>query len=298
MRKKILFIINPISGRRPKEDLENIIRSNIDISIFDYRISYTQRPKHARELAKAAADEGIDIVCAVGGDGSAHEAGTALIGTETALAIIPTGSGNGLARHLKIPMDISDSIRCINRMRTIEMDTAIAGKTPFLGTCGYGMDAAVARRFDEGGKRGIWKYISLTAKELLGFKPIEAKISIGGKKWKTKAFMCSVANSSEFGNGFKISPKSIVADGRLELVIVRPFSFWKAPYMAYRFFSGKNFRPGQVDIIQFETLTIDVGCGPAHYDGEPSDADGEIEISIVPKSLKVVTGDISDKNKT
>jgi diacylglycerol kinase (ATP) len=105
MKRKIRFIINPKSGVQQKNDFPALIEKYIDKSQFDFDIAHTEYKKHAKEIAAKSAAEGYDIVCAVGGDGSVHEVGTVLIGTKTQLAIIPAGSGNGLARHLQIPMD-------------------------------------------------------------------------------------------------------------------------------------------------------------------------------------------------
>jgi len=289
MRKKILFIINPISGRK-RRNFEQIIRDRIDTSIYEYSIERTERPMHAKNLAEEAAKSGADIVCAVGGDGSVHEAAAGLIGTETALAIIPAGSGNGLARHLRIPMDAESAIDLINDPKFEAIDTATANGKPFVAACGFGMDARVALGFSRSKRRGMWPYISIAIKELLRFKPIEATVSHSRKSMKFKALMLSVANSSEFGNGFKISPMSSAKDGDLEMVIVRPFRFWEAPAVAFRFFNGSIHRSRHVEIRKIKSAEIILEKGMSHYDGEPSHSEGRIRIEICPKSLIVVSG--------
>src|SRR6218665_888146 len=114
MKKRIRFIINPISGGVKKAKVPQMIETYLDHSKYEYDIAITQYKKHAQAIARESANEGIDIVCAVGGDGSVHEVGTALVGTKCHLAIIPTGSGNGLARHLKVPLKTPDAIKNIN----------------------------------------------------------------------------------------------------------------------------------------------------------------------------------------
>ena len=132
MKKKIRFIINPISGGVKKAKVPQMIEEHLDHTLFDYDIVITQYKKHAKSIAEESAREGIDIVCAVGGDGSVHEVGTALVGTKCHLAIIPTGSGNGLARHLKIPLKTPLAIQNINELNSLIMDTGLANDKPFL----------------------------------------------------------------------------------------------------------------------------------------------------------------------
>ena len=155
MKKKIRFIINPISGIGKKNQLPALIEQYLDHSIFDYEITITEYRKHAKAIAAQSAIDGFDIVCAVGGDGSVHEVGTALIGTETKLAILPTGSGNGLARHLKIPLNLIEAIQSINEQNASVMDTVLVNDKPFLGVGGYGFDALIAKKFDEYHTRGF-----------------------------------------------------------------------------------------------------------------------------------------------
>ena len=167
MKTKILFIINPISGVGKKGDLPALIEKNIDKNLFDYQITMTEYRKHAKQLAYQSAMDGFDIVCAVGGDGSVHEVGTALIGTQTKLAIIPAGSGNGLARHLNIPLNIEKAIQNINEMNVLQMDTVLVNDKPFLNAGGYGFDAIIAKKFNDSTKRGFANYVKLVFKEFL-----------------------------------------------------------------------------------------------------------------------------------
>lgn len=239
MRTRIRFIINPISGVGKKGMLPELIERNIDSTRFDYDIVYTEYRKHAKELALQSSKEGIDIVCAVGGDGSVHEVGTALIGTKTKLAIIPTGSGNGLARHLNIPLNIEKAIQNINNLHEIKMDTVLVNDKPFLNAGGYGFDALIAKKFDEGKKRGFWTYIKLVLREFLRYNPVNVSVDVNGQIKTMPVMLCTIANASEFGNGFVVSPKSDVTDGKLELFILKPFRFWSVPLLAFQFFSKK-----------------------------------------------------------
>ena len=146
MKKRIWFIINPISGVRRKDDIPALIRRFLDHDTYAFEIQYTKYKGHAIEIAQEAVQLGIDIVCAVGGDGSVHEVGTTLIGTKTSLAVIPIGSGNGLARHMFIPRNIKKAIQTINLNHQITMDRVMVNDQPFLGVGGYGLDAVIAKK--------------------------------------------------------------------------------------------------------------------------------------------------------
>lgn len=290
MRKKIRFIINPISGIHEKHEIPRLIEENLDLESFDYDIAYTQYRSHAKELAKKAADNNFDIVCAVGGDGSVHEVGTALIGSQSRLAIIPVGSGNGLARHLNIPLDIKEAILCINKDKSIKMDTVMVNEKSFLGVGGYGFDAIIAQKFDSHGRRGLRGYIGLIIREFFKYNPINVSIDLDGKIKTLPVVLCTVANASQFGNGFTISPKSDVTDGKIELCILKPFRLWSAPSIIFNFFRKRNDRSRYSEITSFKKAKIKLSKKIAHYDGEPVDVREELNVSVVPKSLNIVIG--------
>ncbi len=292
MRTRIRFIINPISGVGKKGMLPELIERNIDSDRFEYDIVYTEYKKHAKELAYQSSLEGIDIVCAVGGDGSVHEVGTALIGTKTKLAIIPTGSGNGLARHLRIPLNIEKAIQNINEMHEMKMDTVLVNDKPFLNAGGYGFDALIAKKFDEGKKRGFITYIKLVLKEFFKYNPVNVSVDINGQVKSMPVMLCTIANASEFGNGFCVSPKSDVTDGKIELFILKPFRFWSLPLLAFQFFRRRTDRSKFAEIISFEKARISLSKSIAHYDGEPFDVRKELNVQVVPKSLHILAGKI------
>lgn len=290
MKKKIRFIINPISGGVKKAKVPQMIETYLDHSRFDYDIAITQYKKHAQSIAIESAMEGVDIVCAVGGDGSVHEVGTALVGTKCHLAIIPTGSGNGLARHLKIPLKTPEAIKNINEFHSMCMDTGLANDKRFLGVGGYGFDAFIAKRFDEYHIRGFWGYTQLVYEEYFSYKPPKMKITIQNEVIKGEYLLCSIANSSEFGNGFCISPKSTVVDGQMELVLLRRFAWWRTMGIIGRFFLKKVDGSRFIRIVPFKKARIILEEPLAHYDGEPFKVRKEINLEVVPKSLWVLSG--------
>jgi len=290
MKKRIRFIINPISGVGRKNQLPGLIEQYLDHSVYDYEISTTEYRKHAKTIAAESARAGFDIVCAVGGDGSVHEVGTALIGTKTKLAILPAGSGNGLARHLKIPLDLIEAIQCINESHELLMDTGLVNDKPFLGVGGYGFDALIAKKFDEYHTRGFWSYAKLVFREYYKYKPVHVKIELPDMQRELNVVLCTLANASEFGNGFCVSPNSDVTDGKLELFILKPFSIWKAPAVIYRFFRRTSDKSRFAEIIQIDKARITLNDPMAHYDGEPFEVRKELHVEVIPKSLHILVG--------
>lgn len=290
MKQKIRFIINPISGIGKKGGLPQLIEETLDLTMFDYDIAYTEYKKHAAILAKQSTLEGVNIVCAVGGDGSVHEVGTALIGTKTKLAIIPAGSGNGLARHLNIPLDFKEAINCINESKSITMDTVLVNDKSFLGVGGYGFDAVIAKKFDTHHRRGLRGYVSLIVREFFKYNPINVSIDLDGKVKSLPVVLCTVANSSQFGNGFTVSPKSDVTDGKIELFLLKPFKFWHIPNLIFRFFRKSGHKSRHTEVIPFKNAKIRLSKKLAHYDGEPFEVKNELNVSVVPKSLNIVVG--------
>ena len=290
VRQRIWFIINPISGVRRKDDIPALIYKYLDKEKFEYAIQYTKYKGHAVALTQLAIQEKVDIVCAVGGDGSVHEVGTTLIGAQPKLAIIPIGSGNGLARHMNIPLTVKKAIDCINDNYSIVMDTVLVNDKPVLGFTGFGLDAIVAKKFDEDRKRGFWTYVKHLFREFFKYNPINISIDTNGQIKKTPAVLCTVANTSEFGNGFKVSPKSDATDGKLELFILKPFSWWRVPELAFQFFNGTSDQSRYTEVISFEKARINLSKNIGQYDGEPVKVGQELNVQVVPHSLHIVIG--------
>ncbi|MES2800120.1 MAG: diacylglycerol kinase family protein [Bacteroidota bacterium] len=293
MKQRIFFIINPISGVGRKKSLPRIIENKLDHTQYEYEIAYTEYKKHAGILAKQASEQGFDIVCAVGGDGSVHEVGTALIGTATKLAIIPTGSGNGLARHLGIPKRKSKAIQFINKQESVQMDTVLVNDESFLGVAGWGFDAHIAKRFEEHRKRGLITYARLVVREFFKYNPLNITIDMNGEVKQMPLMLCTIANSSQFGNGFCVSPKSSITDGILEMVLMKPFKIWNAPRVVMRSFRKKSDRLKNAEIIQFQSATIEIPGHLGHFDGESVCVSSFLKIEVNPHSLNILVG----KNK-
>ena len=227
--KHIVFITNPISGTISKAGIPELVEAHLDHTRFSHEFVATQYAGHATLLAQEAAARGADIVCAIGGDGTVNEVGRGLLGTETAMAILPCGSGNGLARHLMLPMDLKRCLDIINLDTVETLDSGVINGHPFFCTCGMGFDAFISMKFAEAGKRGLMTYVEQMLREGLSYKPetYEIEDEMGSKTYK--AFLISAANASQYGNNAYIAPHASMSDGLLDVIIMQPFSLIEAP---------------------------------------------------------------------
>jgi diacylglycerol kinase (ATP) len=267
MKQHIRFIINPISGVGKKNILPKLISCYLDRSIFDYDIVFTEHRGHATELTKKAVLEEIDIVCAVGGDGSVNEVGIALIDTNTSLAILPTGSGNGLARHLNLSLKLKKALKNLSKASRSTIDTVKIDNRHFIGVAGFGFDALVAAKFDQYHTRGFFSYAKLVIKEFRNFKGIS--IRVNNEEYLDNLLFCTFANASQFGNGFIISPKSNIKDGSFEIVCIKNPSFFGFFLLLIRSYMGTIDRSAYFSSITVNNATIETPEKNAHIDGEP-----------------------------
>jgi YegS/Rv2252/BmrU family lipid kinase len=256
----------------------------------DATIVFTNGASHANEMA-AEAINNYDLVVAVGGDGTVNETASALVGSNATLGIVPCGSGNGLSRFLDIPMDIQQSIENLNTGKTALIDSAQADGKPFFNMAGMGFDAHIAEVFAHGKKRGFITYIKSSLQEIIKYKPQTYHIEIDGTVYERKAFMLSFANSSQYGNNAHISPQASVQDGLIDVCIIKPFSLWRFPALGIRMFTKTTNKSKFVEIIKGKHVIIKrEEPGPIHLDGEPMQAGAQVEIKVLPGSLKVIVG--------
>lgn len=290
MKRKALFIINPISGGKKKDGVPELIKDTVDAGVMEPVIAFSDGIAHARVIAAEAVGK-FDIVVAVGGDGTVNEVASAIVDTDTSLGIVPFGSGNGLSRFLGIPMDTRDAIKNLASGRTEIIDSARINGQPFFNMAGMGFDAHISEIFSHGKKRGFISYIKSSIKEVVGYQPQNYHLDIDGKKYNYKAFMLSIANSSQYGNNVHISPKASLQDGLLDVCVIKPFPLWRFPEMSMRMLIKATESSKYVEIIRGKQILIKrEHTGPIHLDGEPQVAGTGIDINILPKSLKVIVG--------
>jgi diacylglycerol kinase (ATP) len=237
-KKHLVFIINPKSGTDREKAIQQAIDTTLDQQQFSYEIQNTEYAKHGTKLAKDAANAGVYAVVAVGGDGSVNDIVAGLAGTDTALAIIPKGSGNGMARSMSIPLKEQEAIGIINKGHTIMMDIGYANGHPFISNAGVAFDALISKKFAKSKRRGFAMYSWLVTRYMWTYKEWEWDITIDGQSLKEKAFIISVANGKQFGYNFQIAPGASWTDGVLDIVIIKRFPKVLGGLLVWRAMNG------------------------------------------------------------
>ncbi len=294
-KKRIVFVVNPISGTQGKKAILKWIDERIDRALFDYSIVKTQYAGHAVEIAAAAAKDNVDIVVAIGGDGTINEIGRSLVHTNTALGIIPCGSGNGLARHLHIPMDAKAAIDLLNTGERTCVDYGKINDMPFFCTCGVGFDAFVSLKFADSGKRGLLTYLENTLHESLTYEPETYEIENEEGTIKYKAFLIACANASQYGNNAYIAPQASLTDGLMDVTILEPFTVLDVPSLSFQLFNKTIDQNSRIKTMRAKKIKIHrTKEGVMHYDGDPVMGGKDIEVELIPHGLNVI---ISNKKK-
>ena len=282
-RLRIRFIINPKSGIGKQGRVERLIPRYLDMERFQYDICYTNAREHAIELSREAAGWNYDAVVAVGGDGSINEVVRGLLGSGTALGIIPAGSGNGLAHYLGISLRIRKALQIINRFRIRKTDTGLINGRPFVSICGTGFDAFVAEQFSKERLRGFWSYAKVAFMHYIYYNPERYKIYVNGKIIRRRAFMLSIANSDQFGFNARIAAGAEIDDGLLDVCIARKPRVYYALFLLPLLFLGwirytpfmQTIKTTHVKIImRRETI--------AHIDGDEVHLGRVLEVEVVP----------------
>ena len=297
-KKRVIFIINPISGTSRKSGILETIERNIDKNKFDFSMVETQYCGHASEIARRAMEEGMDAAIAVGGDGTVNEVARAIVCSKTALGIIPCGSGNGLARHLMLPMDVQKAVETINMYEVHELDYGMINEHPFFCTCGMGFDAFISMKFANAGKRGPVTYIENILREGLKYRPETYEISDDNGTELYRAFLVSCANASQYGNNAYIAPQASMSDGLLDIIIMEPFDMLDAPQISIEMFNKTLDKNSKIKTFRAKKIHIHrQKPGLIHYDGEPVMADADIDVSVVSKGINIIINPLADKTK-
>jgi diacylglycerol kinase (ATP) len=285
----ILFIINPISGGKNKMKIPAMIDTYLDRSRFNANYRVTEYAGHAASIVEETAGMNFDIIVAVGGDGTINEIGAKVMQQNKILGIIPYGSGNGLARFLKISMNPRKALEVINQCHVTKIDTATFNDKVYFNMAGMGFDAHISAIFAGNKSRGFSGYLKLGLKEMLNYQPATYTILVDGETFTRKAFVVSIANSSQYGNNAYISPLASASDGLLDVCIIKKFPLYRIPILAFYMLTAKTHRSDMVEIIKGKQIHISRPEAAAiHIDGEPFIMGKEIAVSIQPLSLKVI----------
>lgn len=288
--KRILAIINPISGtKKGKSDMPDRIAKALAGSDFKVECRFTERAGHATELALQAVADGYWGVVAVGGDGTINEVASGVRDTDVALGIVPCGSGNGLARHLEIPLNVDKALRVIAGGYTERFDYCLMNDRPFFCTCGVGFDAHISVEFARAKKRGAATYVEKTLTEYFNYRCDEYEIEHDGQVEKERAFVVACGNASQYGNNAFITPRASMQDGKIDVTILRPFSAWAVPVLGALLLTRHLDKHSKYRMIRTSEVTIRRSApGAMHIDGEPIEEGTELHIKSVPGGLRAI----------
>ncbi|MGC9150527.1 MAG: diacylglycerol/lipid kinase family protein [Microbacter sp.] len=288
--RKIAFIINPRSGIISKSQYPKLIQKYFPDNEFDIDIYYTTASLDAFHKARQFVEARFDAVVAIGGDGTVNEVGRALVGTEVPLGIVPSGSGNGLALHLKIPLQASAALKRIRKFHAISIDSGLINDIPFFCTAGVGYDAFIANRFAESGRRGPMVYMGEVIFQYFDYKSKWYKLIIDGKEEiERKAFLITFANASQWGNNIVIAPNASIDDGLLDVVVMSEFPIYEAPRLSLHLLVRQLDKTRYVETFKCQSLVVErKHADYVHFDGEPGTMGKRLEIKVLHNNLKVL----------
>ncbi|WP_291854889.1 diacylglycerol kinase family protein [Marinilabilia sp.] len=288
MKKRALYIINPASGIGRQKDIAKLIKNETDNSRLDIEIVFSEYPEHAFELSQNAAGK-FDIVVAVGGDGTVNEVGRGLLHSDTALGLLPTGSGNGLARFLQMPFKINKSLDVIKHGNIKLIDVIKVNNYYSLNVAGIGFDAFISHQFAQKKRRGPLAYMQLISKEFPKYKSDHYQIEIDGEAIEIDAFLISFANSSQYGNNFHIAPQARIDDGLIDVCLIKDFPKYTAPALLISLVDQSIDKSKYDKIVKARKVKINHPLPLlGHVDGEPVNLGRKVDIEIMPLALKVV----------
>jgi diacylglycerol kinase (ATP) len=288
MLHKIAFIINPNAGVKKKINVIEFIKTNVSEGIsYDLIVWKNKDDLESIKQQILCGDYTIAVAC--GGDGTVNMVASVVAHTPIALGIFPLGSGNGLARSNRIPLNLKEALNIIERGTIKQIDGAKINQYPFFCTAGVGFDAHIANEFATSTKRGFVTYFKTTVREFFSYKPNHYKITIDGKIFETDAFLITVANAGQWGNDVYIAPEAEINDGILNVSILKPFSNFGIPMIGIKLFSKKIHTSINLQSEKGKHIEIEFnGQLPVHFDGEPLLIKDKLSINVMPLALNVV----------
>lgn len=287
--KKVFFIINKFSGTGYLPEVEGRIITRCGELNMECTIEFTKKRGHAKDLATDAVSKKFDFVFAVGGDGTVNEVAQGLVNTGVTMGILPKGSGNGLARHLSIPLKIKPALDLLQSKARVAMDTMIINGDLSVNVSGIGFDAHIAKLFGEHGKRGLSTYAKLTLREFSTFSEFPSEVILDGNKIRRDVFMLSIANSSQFGNDARISPMASVHDGLMDICFLKKVPVLSLAGFAHKMFRSKVHESQFMEIVRAKQVEMHFSQPMAyHIDGEPMNPATDFSIQINPGSLNML----------
>ncbi len=289
---KLVVIYNPFSGRRKTKHLPQLVQHLLKDSKYNSFVWPTEKASDVTLLTEKAIREKADVVVAAGGDGTINQVASRLVNTGITLGIIPLGSGNGFARHFKIPLQTEKAITLLTSAKAKEIDTVWINKHCMVNVGGIGFDAHISSLFANNKKRGLQGYVKTIVKQL-GYKSEAYKIFRNDELlWEGKAFMISIANATQWGNNVKVHAGALPDDGLMNLVVLKKFSTFELPLILSSVLNGKLHLSKKAIVYSGSDFMIErLKEGSVHADGEPLWLGKQININIAPLSLKILSNE-------
>ncbi len=303
MKTKTLIIVNPISGVGRQKQIERLLAQNLNHDLFDYQVRYTEYIHHGTELARDAADHGYDCVVAVGGDGSVNDVVQGIKDTSVTLGIIPCGSGNGLARSLKIPLLPWLAIRVLNQQYEQSIDTIVISRGDKADTndsyvcvnaAGCGYDAYIARMMQAAKTRGLAAYTNLVLREYDRYRCSDYHLLINGHSYNRTAWFIAVANSRQFGYNLAVAPKAKLDDGLIDISIIDKVPLDHVPITAPLAFTNHLDLSQHVEMFRTKEVLIEGNLDRwVNIDGEGINIGTSVRFVNHPRSIKLYARDLN-----
>ena len=289
MKKRYLLIINPVSGILPKGALPDLVRKSLGDGVH-VEVVTTEGPGDATLLARHGVEKGYDAVLVAGGDGTVNEVATGMVNSGIPMGILPCGSGNGLARHLSIPLEIADSLKIVAEGHYDDCDYGTADGRPFFCTFGMGFDAAVSEKFAGSKRRGLFTYLRDTFLEFHRYRPRRYLLECQGRKWEEEALLVAVCNASQYGNNAYIAPQASIVDGQLDVTVIRKGSLFRMLKVGADLMAGKLDENRRILTFRTDRLLISRPEAEAsHLDGDPVVMPARVEVVCHPGRLRIFT---------
>jgi diacylglycerol kinase (ATP) len=287
--RKILFVVNPSAGKKRNLDLKEFIEANFTFPAFTVAVSSSL--EYFEEIKQKALAENYTDIIACGGDGTVNKVATFVCRNNLRLGILPLGSGNGLARSVKVSMKLKEALRQIEAGKTMRIDAGELNGHLFFCASGMGFDAHIAALFEKTEARGLWGYIRLIWKEFFSYRPEYYDLLFNEMEINKPAFVLACCNSGQYGNDFYIAPTASMTDGKLTISILKSFNKWLTPYIILKVILKKAHTLKWVETYHAAQLKVTrPKAGFVHLDGEPHEEGKELSYSVKPGALEIICG--------
>jgi diacylglycerol kinase family enzyme len=271
--------------------IQEALEDSWDVAGVELTYQLSKSIEDGKEKAKRAVESGVDTLLVVGGDGMVNSIGSAMIGSRTALGVIPAGSGNGFARHFDIPLKPENAAGALIEADRRVIDVGMANGQPFFVTCSMAWDAALVRSFEKIPVRGVLPYFFAAASEYLGFVPQPFDVTLDGteKIIFSDPLVFTAANLTQYGGGARIAPQASPDDGLLELVVISSQDAPRVLASLNRLFDGTIDQLPGVYSKRFHSMDVHRAApGPIQIDGELVEAPADVAVRVLPKALTIL----------